>query len=375
MGLLDKIKSLFNRNKPKQLGAGQENANNRRYMNFPQSFATSPNGDYTMVLSVEYKNQVTHRDGRVDNIMLAKIANSKEGQAILIGNEDYVAFEMPVDIPIDDNVLMGKLAGYYSYERNTMKNDKECVYIGEIDNNPNNNFINKSEKVEQYVDTEIAQQIREEKARRQAQIQHERELAKEREALGRAEFEKRIAFDIAEQKRKDAIEREQRIQNAYLRPQGKSYRDNYGKIYNDYNGININTGDILRLRKFNKVGKDQQGKYLYTGYINNTPNEHDVEILSHDGTPMGDPVCFTTYKKLEDIVMENKQDEIKQLLGLLSQGNEKLNYIGTFEKEWKDWAIDRESPEMFNAIMDWKNKCDLNKNVNNRETENQEWGK
>ena len=129
--------------------------------------------------------------------------------------------------------------------------------------------------------------------------------------------------------------RNRRKQSPTLKESYLTYERQGGKTYFNYDGVNIETGDVLRIRNVNKVGKDGSGTYLYSAYIDNTPNEHDVEVLGK--TPMGFPVCFELPKRLEDIVRDGDLKEIRQVLQLLSNGrnfenHKQLNYIGGIDK-------------------------------------------
>lgn len=126
--------------------------------------------------------------------------------------------------------------------------------------------------------------------------------------------------------------------------QGKTEFGNRSKI-------DLVGGDVLRIRKVDKIGKDGSGTYLYSAYLNKTPNEYDVEFLSEE-EPAGYPVCFTLEKRLEDIVREGKTQEINTLLSLLSnsrnfENNEQLVYIGGINRNGK--IIDPASIEQYGS--------------------------
>lgn len=95
-------------------------------------------------------------------------------------------------------------------------------------------------------------------------------------------------------------------------------------------------GDILKLRKLNKVGKDANNIYLYTGYISTTPNEYDSEVLLKTARPMGRAVCFASDRKIEEILQSNDIGDLKTLLTALSlpsnEKNEALEYIGRINR-------------------------------------------
>ena len=118
--------------------------------------------------------------------------------------------------------------------------------------------------------------------------------------------------------------------------------------YENYNGVNMDLnnehgGDVLRIRKLQKVGKEvirkADGKtikkviYLYSGYIYNTKDENDREITDLDKEAY--PVCFETSIKLEDIAKKDIKKEKSSFLKFLSEKEnferkQTVNYIGYF---------------------------------------------
>ena len=94
-------------------------------------------------------------------------------------------------------------------------------------------------------------------------------------------------------------------------------------------------GEILRIRHLNKVCKDREGgRYLYTGYIQSVPHEHDYDYYEEYGVP----ICFTIDKRVSDIVQENNPREIRNFLNLLSQ---KTNFEGKSGEMMYIGALDR----------------------------------
>lgn len=325
--LAEKIKGVINRSKTKRLEAGQQKLD---YM-----FATSEYGDYSNITNLEFENQVAHSDGRIGNLMVARIANGRRGDAVLVGTEDYVAFELPVGEPITQEVL-NKLVGNYLYEKN-YRNNQECVYIGEINGNPQETQTRKSSNVEQYVNTQISTRIREERQQREAHRQMVNEKARQDKMIQmQREFEESLR--AGNERREFEEQRRQQIrENPYIRLKGK-YIDQDGKYCQDYDGVNVESGNFLRIRKLNEVTKDGSGRYIYTAYIQNVFNETDAEILNKNQIPQGIPVCFATEGRVEDIVAVNNPYKVRELLSLFSQernfrnNNGYMNYIGNLDR-------------------------------------------
>ena len=132
-----------------------------------------------------------------------------------------------------------------------------------------------------------------------------------------------------------------RINNPYLKKLKNTEVDK--KIYENYDGINTSldetnkhSGDILRIRQLEKVGKNGSGTYLYWGYIYNTDEEENLELKDLDKYAV--PVCFESYKKLEDMAKDKDQDEIYAFLDFLSnpsnfKKSNTVKYIGHFFKK------------------------------------------
>ena len=135
---------------------------------------------------------------------------------------------------------------------------------------------------------------------------------------------------VAQEQQKRLQEVERRKRDAFLRQIPSSING-----YEEYNGRNIENGDVLKLRQIQKVGKDKLGNYLYSGYIQSTENEYDEERLDNE-EPFGFPVCFELPERLSDIVTRQDPKEIDRVLELFSDRqnfkSNDLQYIGNIDK-------------------------------------------
>ena len=131
-----------------------------------------------------------------------------------------------------------------------------------------------------------------------------------------------------------------RLTNPFLKQ--LPYTWNEDIPYENYNGVNMtvnkNGGEILKIRKLQKVGKDGSGTYLYWGYIYNTPEETDNDIEDLDKYAF--PVCFESYRRLTDISKDGDIQEIGALLKMLSREenfkkNNTIKYVGHLFKKYK----------------------------------------
>ena len=302
---------------------------------FNNTFNSREKGYTITIFGVEEQGlKAKHRNGEITKLMLAKAIKTRNGDALRVDSADDIAFELKEGQQPDDKVLQ---AVAYEYERQkVLKNKAICDYLGIVNyTDKGYEITQKSQKIDQYVNQNVVPKILEQRkaredfiANRHAQRQ-EQEKERERKFLENLDARGYVAQMQETMKR--------RIGNPYLRKVGQ-YKIN-GRTYEDYDGINIRTGDILRIRRLDKVGKDGSGTYLYQGYVHSTPNENDVETLGEE-TPMGIPVCFDLPKRFSDIEITNNPEEIRTILELLSDAgkysNRKgLSYIGGIDKKGK----------------------------------------
>lgn len=372
MGLFSKIGEMIRRIKTPKLEVGQENSyeqnlpQNQEYLQEMVTIPTSNSGDYVMVTSVKFDNQFQHRDGTFTNLMVATVYQGKGGEPLMSKNYDKIAFEVQAGERIDDNII-NKLVGYYLYEKN-MPNNAECMYCGRINGDTYDYGINKKESVEKYVREELSRKISTER-----QIQRENELSEKEMNHNRNEneaqkFREKLAREQLEKTQIENQKRQDRIKNCYLKLKEK-YVGIDGKEYESYDGVDVQNGDFLRIRNLNKIGIDENGINLYTGYIQTTGQENDVEILSRRKIPYGTPVCFASDREVQDIVSSGNMGDIRSLLKLLSNeenfktNKEYLNYIGAIyqtgliDKDEKNTSltIQRKNTRIKTRILSKKN--------------------
>lgn len=340
MGIFKKIQEMIQRAKTPKLNAGNEyerqesnqNTGNQTYT------ITLPNNQVLQVTSIQSENRIKHSDGEITNIMLAKVYCTELGAGIKYSsNAETLAFELTEGTEIND-VILQKIGQYYNYERNMPDNNKECMYLGRISPDPYElGTNNKSQYVNNYINEIVVPRIaqeNEEQRNRQLESFRQRE---EGNKDGNREFVNRMQEEHKQYLEQQNNMKMQRLNNPYLEQRGGLYKDSNGNVYHDYDGVNVLNGDYLRLRKMSKVGKDENGTYLYTGYVQSTPNEYEDEVLSKDQIPYGVPVCFATDRKIEEIIQSINPNDVKSLLNLLSQAEQTgnmnlLNYIGKIDR-------------------------------------------
>ena len=253
------------------------------------------------------------------------------------------------------------------YEKKQTGLHDNISYLGRLTPDPNDYQILKSNGVQTYINNYVMPKIEQRRQNIIMQRRNEQILSEKAEADRNRRFREEARKQQIKYEQEREEQRRQRINNPYLTEVYKYVID--GKEYTNYDGINLSTGQILRLREVNKVGKDQFGTYLYSCYISNTDNTHDVEILSG---PSGRPVMFISDKKIEKIIASNNVQELCSFLKFLSKvtttGNaSRLDYIGGFingkDDEYSDSKL---TQDIIDAATKLQEKYQREKTLNNR---------
>lgn len=273
---------------------------------------------------------VKHRDGKKGKLMLSQIQKIKEDGAINEDLADYIVFEITEGKEIDKELLQ-KVA--FEYDK-TIKEQEACKYLGQFDGDD----ITFSKTVKQHVEENIVQMI---KQRRQDKLNQQKRAMEKR----RTE-EYRKSLNCNEYIERQAKINKERKNNPYLKQVMNNPKDN--KIFENYDGININTGEILRIRELEKVGKDGNGTYLYRGYIHSVPNVDCVEELRPKDRIFGKPVCFELSARISDIVKNEDKQQIDGILKLLSDANESFRKVASSDELYYLGGINKEG-EIYTA--------------------------
>lgn len=306
----------------------------RKAVSFPLEFVTSEQDDWTRIISVNRENmEIKHNDGRKTNLLIASVNNGRGSEMVFAEDVDYIAFEIPQGTDISEALLQKVINGYLQDKVN--RHNQECVYIGEVSENAENDFRKKSQTVENHVDMKISERIKMAKGNLKETQNQQWQAYKqaERQAKENADFNERLKVNMERANQ----EKQARKQNPTIK-NFPTHRGTNGKQYFNYDGVNMQTGEILRIRNLDKVCKDANGRYLYTGYIQTTPHEYDVEFVGTNAGMGMSPVCFTIDKRVSDLVQENNPVEIKNFLNLLSQEENfkgkdgEMRYIGSLDR-------------------------------------------
>ena len=246
----------------------------------------------------------SHRDGTISDLISASIIEPTHSGTYIFSNQKYICFEVPHGRNDLIQKMVSQLNGIrLSYDRYT--------YIGRAYDEYDIRMQPPTATVNKYVE-ELTKEL-------QAQIQLERlkwqqkeQERLEAEKVKREIEQKRYAEEMQAYRNKMA----NNINNPTLKDTSFSLYDNV----KNYNGTDMKTGEVLRIRGMQLRDRDLED-YIYTASINSTPNETDIELLAPE---VGVPVVFTLPSRLEDILADQnpaqRQTFIKSILILLSQG-------------------------------------------------------
>ena len=341
MGIFSRKTNEINNNNNEEKNS---KSNAKQFLN--RTFETGIKDEVIEVYNLKQINRVKHSNGSIGDVFAARIMKYNQNHAIMPDYGDFIGFELKPEVtnylmqhPESQKNLMGWIAYYYNLEKGQENvYDMDKYFLGQLSQGEDGQYFPniKSQVVEDYFNKYVDKYI---KAQEEKMEMLNQEYKKRTE---HNEFKARIRYE-EESKRREKFRQEeiqQRLDNPYFNNVGK-YEAQDGKVYEQYDGINISEGDnkgnILRIRNLEKIGKDGSGTYLYSGYINNTPNEDDVEYADNLGSVA---VCFALYRRLEDIANDRNPEETKSILEFLSnpenfKNPDKLNYIGHFKSDFE----------------------------------------
>lgn len=275
-------------------------------------------GTETSAFQLEVAQKFKHRDGSISCLVKAKVINIRQGDTMFFDAADPICFEVPdgrmdlVSEILENNTGMPLDHSSYTYVGRAFDQ-------GDIRLQPPSAVVNNEiAKLNQQLLEEITNK-RLEESKRAAERAKQAELRREADR-------KEMDFRLEQRKR----ELQERVENPFIRG-GMG-----GPIGESYDGINLNNGEILRVRDVRKIAKDGTGTYVYTARIDSTPNESDVELIDPDSKV---PVVFSLPFRLNDIVNSEYSEEYKAqlergLLQMLSDGyNKGLTPEGRLDTE------------------------------------------
>lgn len=122
-----------------------------------------------------------------------------------------------------------------------------------------------------------------------------------------------------------------------------------------FQGVDLSTGEILRLENTDKIAETANGMCIYEGYVEHINDEKDISIFDKE-KPEGYPVIFESALKLEDVASNKNPEQIKSVLNLLSKNKDvnllkdQLIYIGGIRPDGKVYRQDCSSEQAAETI-------------------------
>lgn len=285
----------------------QNTQNEIKRVNVMPNIVTIQNEENSkIVFDIKVEKRFIHRDGSKSCLVSAKVAEGRDGDAIIFSNGKPICFEVP-----DGRTDLVK--EILENNKTVQLNDMSYSYIGRAKSEENIS----SQMPSQAIITEIEklnQKLLEETERKRIDSQRKQAEIKQRESKEQQELLQRLEM----RKQKENRERKTVIENPFLK--GGIGRD---KI-EEYDGVNLSNGEYLRVRGVKKVGKDLAGTYLYTARLNSVTDQSAAERLD---ISEGIPVAFSLPYRLNDIVNSKYDDSYKSqliqgILQMLSNGYE-----------------------------------------------------
>ena len=324
MGILEKIKRLLKKDKPKMLDTGVFKFNMQNDERSVIEFRDIQ-GIYT----------VNHRNGSTNSLVQAKVYKYNEDNARLIDDIDYnykyVTFEIPNEINLNGKMLKTIAEQYELYYLDT---EEFCSFLGELSlTNKGFKITNISPTVYNYVkqnlEPKLVEELRQRREQRNQKIIGNEKINEQNEFLKRIDYREETNKYL---KNQENI-RNQRMKNPYLNKL-HSFNNN-GKIYSEWEGINTANGEVLKIHNLRKVGKAiENGQYLYTAIVNSTNSSNDANVINQQtGELQGKHIGFELPKNMEKMLENADANTINNILNLLTSGSmgeneEEFTYIG-----------------------------------------------
>ncbi len=303
---------------------------------------------------------IQHRDNSRTQLIMGRIIKTQQGATIMNDEQDYIAFELPEGKIITEGALRAVIEQYDRDKSSGLVTSKQ-LYVGRVEETSAGVTIGKKSA---FVEKEVRKKVDSLESQRSASLQ-EYYQAQQAEKLRVEEIQvqqRDARIKAYEKDRKSDIT--SRLSNPTI--QGKGKPNGRGE-YEEYDGVDLQTGDILRLRKVNKICKNSSGQYLYTSYVNTVEHEHDAELFNEEGEPRGKLVAFVLPGRLQDFVNAGNSNQIRAILNLLSVGKNlaregQMTYIGQLDERGK---ISDEMP-MASKISEMQQNYANGKKQNNR---------
>ncbi len=261
-----------------------------------------------------------HSDGRKYGLIMFDVSSyARPGDTFYLTTPYKVVLEKELNAngtcdPLTRDEMISYTCDYVGQLlANSHDDDRICRFIGR--KMPDGQMI-VSPVIKKMVDEEIEPRI--EQARLE-KIEQQRQKAAREENERAKEFEKEAAIINSKYEQERDAKRRARLQSQKLDYVGVAIDGKSG----NYNGVDLNSGDVLRVRSLCKHGKDPETNiYFYTAGVSVTGNEYDVEMLS----ACNQQIAFATAVRIEDLI-QTPEGRYKALK-LFSDGNAQSEYGG-----------------------------------------------
>lgn len=262
------------------------------------------------LFDIEQFGTVNHGENKTKFIK-ARIIKYDKQVTIMPDTADYICFEIPEDMSINDLEKYKILEALEKKQK--MKNLEHDRYnhIGRVVKIDEKTFGLKSatQEVELFIKTRMNPTIQKGKEAFAQRITQNSGSTKK-------DFKKALAEEYQKYSEQVTKKQEERKNEIELEEQ---FRYKIGeKIYSDYIGIDTQSGKILKVNKLNKIGKDSEETYLYSAFVEKVQEDNQPKTML-EGVPEGFPVIFTLKEKIENIVENGDLVQIKKVLDLISK--------------------------------------------------------
>lgn len=247
-------------------------------------------GSNTYITNIQNDSTIKHSDGTVTSFITAKAVTVKENDMTDVGIEKPICFE----------IRKGEEDNVETVLRNAtvdLLKEDGYTYLGRSFDGETIEKTRPTPRVNNYI-SELNDELK--------------ENTNNQESLD----ETVITNSIDILKKAMGEKNAERLSHPYL----KNLSDNSKGTLEAYDGVNMKNGDILRIRDVNKVGKDADGRYLYTAYLKSYSEDNEDEIINNKARV---PVVFTTLERLSDIA--KKVDDKNLILGTLNMLSDGYN--------------------------------------------------
>lgn len=299
-------------------------------------------GTQTEVFDIEKIQKSRHSDESISSLISARVIHVNQGDTIYLDAADPICFEIPEGRYDLAKELITRFTGMYT---GIELNEKSYTYLGRAYSEEDIRLQPPTAAVNEQIG-KLNEKLLEEitnKRLKKCFIMEMREKAEIEKSIKRQKNDKKINSEFANKIKL-------RMENPFI----KGGLDKFQA--EQYDGVNLTNGEILRIRAVNKITKDASGRYVYTAQLASTSDEKDVELFSPD---VKVPVVFTLPYILNDIVNTEYEATYKKqleraVLELLSAGYKKnltpegkcdvstLHDIGGINK---DGSVIENSPE------------------------------